>query len=65
MSAYFFPKILRIFFRPLAEMNPVVPKWAEFGQNQKYQKMRKAELGKVTKFEKATRNGIGGIKNNP
>ena len=46
-------------------MTPLVPKWAEFGQNQKYQKIRKAELGKVTKFQKATANGLGVIKNNP
>ena len=65
MSTYFFPKISRIFFRPLAEMTPLVPKWAEFGQNQKYQKIRKTELGKVTKFQKATPNGLGVIKNNP
>ena len=62
MSAYFFSKISRIFFRSLAEMTPVVPKWAEFGQNQK---IRKAELGKVTKFQKATAKGLGVIKNNP
>ena len=46
-------------------MTPLVPKWAEFGQNQKYQKIRKTELGKVTKFQKATANGLGVIKNNP
>ena len=46
-------------------MAPVVPKWAEFGQNQKYQKIRKTELRKVTKFQKATSNGLGVIKNNP
>ena len=46
-------------------MTPLVPKWAEFGQNQKYQKIRKAELGKVTKFQKATSKGLGVIKNNP
>ena len=48
--------------RPLAEMAPVVPKWAEFGQNQK---IRKTELGKVTKFQKATPNGLVVIKKSP
>ena len=43
----------------------MVPKWAEFGQNQKYQKISKTEVGKVTKFQKATPNGLGVIKNNP
>ena len=42
-----------------------MPKWAGFGQKQKYQKIRKTELGKVTKFPKATPNGLGVIKNNP
>ena len=65
MPAYFAPKISRIFFRPLAEMAPVVPKWAEFGQNQKYQKNRKTELGKVTKFQKATLNGLGVTRTPP
>ena len=65
MSTYFFPKTSRIFFQPLAKMAPVVPKWAEFGQNQKYQKISKTGLGKVTKFQKATPNGLGVIKNNP
>ena len=61
----YFSENFEIFFRPLAEMTPVVPKWAEFGQNQKYQKIRKTKLGKVTKFQKATTNGLGVIKNNP
>ena len=65
MSTYFFLKISRIFFRPLAEMAPVVPKWADFGQNQNYQKIRNMELGKVDKFQKATPNGLGVIKNTP
>ena len=43
----------------------VVPKWAEFGQNQIYQKIRKTELGKATKFKKATPNCLGVIKNKP
>ena len=51
--------------RSLAEMAPVVPKWAEFGQNQKYQKIRKTELGQVTKFQRATPNRLGVIKNSP
>ena len=46
-------------------MTPVVPKRAEFGQNQKYQKIRKTELGKVTKFQKTTANSLGVIQNNP
>ena len=65
MFTYFFPKISRIVFKPLAEMAPVVPKWTEFGQNQKYQKIRKTELRKFTKFQKDTPNGQGVIKNNP
>ena len=65
MSTYFCRKFREFFSRPLAEIAPVVPKWAEFGQNQKYQKIRKTELGKVTKFQKATANGLGVIKNNP
>ena len=63
MSIYFLLKISRIFFLPLADMVHVVPKWAEFGQNQKYQKICKTELGKVMKFQKATPNGLG-INNN-
>ena len=43
-------------------MAPVVPKWAEFGQNQKYQNIRKTKVGKVTKFQKVTPNGLGVIK---
>ena len=46
-------------------MTPLVPKWAEFGQNQMYQKIRKMELKEVTKFQKATPNGLGVIKNIP
>ena len=51
----------KISFRTLAEMAPEVPKWAEFGQNQKYRNIRKTELGKVTKFQKATAHGLGVI----
>ena len=46
-------------------MAPVMPKWTEFGQNQMYKKIRKTALGKVNKFQTATPNGLGVIKNNP
>ena len=65
MSTYFFPKISRIFFIPFAEMTPVMPKCAEFGQNRKYEKIHKMLLGKGTKFQRASANGSGVIKNNP
>ena len=46
-------------------MASVVPKWAEFIKNQKYKNIRRTELGKVTKFQKANPNGLRVIKNNP
>ena len=46
-------------------MAPVVRKRGEIVQNQMYQNIRKTEQGNVTKFQKATSNDLGVIKNNP
>ena len=39
MSTYFLSKISRICFPTFGRNDPVLPKWVEFGQNQKDQKI--------------------------
>ena len=53
------------FFPTFGRNGPVVPKRADFVQNQIYQEIHKTEIGKVIKFQKATPNGLGVIRNNP
>ena len=68
IDTYVFVKLRKLFKLAISyqltssNMAPVVPKWAEFGQNQKYIIIRKTKLGNVTKFQKATPNGLGVIK---
>ena len=65
MPAYFAPKISRIFFPTFGRNGPCGAKMGRVWSKPKVPKIRKTELGKVTKFQKTTANSLGVIQNNP